>query len=225
MTMNCACKNFASLVAVRVLLGIFESAVAPSLLLVTGMWYKKEEQPVRIGIWYLGTGTGTIVGALSSYGFQHYTGDSFKSWQVMFLVFGLITIAVGITVTIILPDNPMTCKFLTHAEKVYVVERLRSNQTGIENKQFKVSQMVECLKDPHTWMLSFITVSSNVSNGAVSSFQATIIKGFVLPIHQIISIHHSTNNYTVSATHPNNQPSSPSPAASSPSSPSSPQPT
>jgi hypothetical protein len=36
-TVNCACKNFASPVAVRVLLGCFESAVAPALILVTGM--------------------------------------------------------------------------------------------------------------------------------------------------------------------------------------------
>jgi len=38
--MNCACKSFASLVVVRVLLGCFESAVAPALILISGMWYK-----------------------------------------------------------------------------------------------------------------------------------------------------------------------------------------
>lgn len=175
-TMNCACKSFPALVAVRVLLGCFESAVAPALILITGMWYKKTEQPIRMGLWYLGTGTGLIVGALSSYGFQHYVGTAFKSWQIMFLMWGLITITVGILVVIFLPDNPMTSR-LTHGEKVFAIERLRSNKTGIENKTFKVSQMVECLKDPHTWMVSFLTVSSNVTNGAVSSFQATIIKG------------------------------------------------
>jgi MFS family permease len=174
--MNCACKNFASLVAVRVLLGCFEAAVAPALLLITGMWYKKSEQPTRIGFWYLGTGTGTVIGALSSYGFQHYSGATFKSWQIMFLVFGLITIAVGICVFLFFPDNPMTSR-LSNEEKLVAIERLRGNKTGIENKTFKTSQMIECLKDPHTWMLSLITCSSNVTNGAVSSFQATIIKG------------------------------------------------
>jgi len=44
-TTNSACKNFGSLIAVRVLLGCFESAVAPALILITGMWYKKSEQP------------------------------------------------------------------------------------------------------------------------------------------------------------------------------------
>lgn len=175
-TMNCACKNFASLVALRVLLGCFESAVAPSLMLITGMWYKKNEQPFRIGIWYLGTGTGTIVGALLSYGFQHYNGTAFKSWQIMFLVCGVITIAAGICVILFLPDNPMKSR-LSHDEKIFAIERLRSNKTGIENKKFKLSQALECIKSPYTWLISLHTASSSVSNGAVSSYQATIIKG------------------------------------------------
>ncbi|RDW80905.1 MFS transporter-18 [Coleophoma crateriformis] len=175
-TMNCACKNFASLVALRVLLGCFEAAVAPALMLITAMWYKKNEQPLRIGIWYLGTGCGTIVGALLSYGFQHYTGTAFKSWQIMFLVCGLITIAIGICVVIFLPDNPMKSR-LSHAEKILAIERLRENRTGIENKTFKPAQALECLTSPYAWLIALHTASSNVSNGAVSSYQATIIKG------------------------------------------------
>jgi MFS family permease len=91
-----ACKNYGALVTTRVLLGVFESAVAPSLILITTMWYKKKEQPPRVGIWYLGTGTGTIVGSLISFGFQHVDSPTFASWQIMFLVIGLITVVVGI---------------------------------------------------------------------------------------------------------------------------------
>jgi sugar phosphate permease len=46
-----AAKNWGGLVATRVLLGCFESAVAPSLILITGMWYKRHEQPPRVGFW------------------------------------------------------------------------------------------------------------------------------------------------------------------------------
>ncbi|KAF2029663.1 allantoin permease [Setomelanomma holmii] len=175
--LTCVCKNYGALVATRILLGCFESAVAPSLILITGMWYKKQEQPLRTGLWYLGTGTGTMIGSLISFGFQHYTSKTFTSWQIMFLVVGLITISVGTLVVFLLPDNPMSSR-LTPAEKVWAVERLRENQTGIENKHFKWHQVLECLKDPQTWMLSLITISSNVPNGAVSSYQATLIKGF-----------------------------------------------
>ncbi|KAK8198629.1 hypothetical protein M8818_006496 [Zalaria obscura] len=172
-----ACKNYGALVTTRVLLGCFESAVAPSLILITAMWYKKHEQPPRVGIWYLGTGTGTIFGSLISFGFQHYDSKTFYSWQIMFLVVGLVTCCVGIAVFLVLPDNPMKSR-LSHAEKIGALERIRENQTGVENKHFKLSQVVECFKDPQTWLLSLITISSNVPNGAVSSFQATIIKSF-----------------------------------------------
>jgi predicted MFS family arabinose efflux permease len=114
---------------------------------------------------------------LISFGFQHYHGTAFTSWQIMFLVIGLLTVAVGITVIFLLPDNPMSSR-LSHDEKIWAVERLRGNQTGIENKHFKLSQAIECFKDPQTWLLALITIASNVPNGAVSSYQATIIKQF-----------------------------------------------
>lgn len=77
-----ACKNFGGLIVVRLLLGCFEAASAPCLILITGMWYKRAEQPLRVSIWYLGVGIGTIIGALSSFGFQFYTATNFYSWQV-----------------------------------------------------------------------------------------------------------------------------------------------
>ncbi|KAK4978324.1 hypothetical protein LTR66_010650, partial [Elasticomyces elasticus] len=96
---------------------------------------------------------------------------------IMFLIVGLVTVVFGILVVFFLPDNPMSSR-LSHQEKVWAIERLRENQTGIENKHFKPKQVAECFADPQTWLLSLIVISSNVPNGAVSSYQATIIKGF-----------------------------------------------
>jgi MFS family permease len=178
-----ACSNYAGLIVTRLLLGAFEAAVAPSLMLITTMWYRRKgEQPVRTAIWYLGTGTGIMIGALISFGFQHWAEASpsspFRSWQVMFLVIGLLTIAVGILVILFLPDNPMSARRLSRPEKHLAISRLRSNQMGIENKTFKPAQALECLRDPQTWLISIITITSNVPNGAVSSYQATLIRGF-----------------------------------------------
>lgn len=176
-TLNSAAKNWAALATLRALLGCFEAAVAPALILVTSMWYKRSEQPARVGFWYVGTGTGTIIGALTSFGFQHYESDIFTPWQIMFLLFGLVTIAVGVLTVIFLPDSPMSSR-LTREEKIWAIERLRENQTGIENKHFKLYQVRDCFTDPQTWLIALITITSNIPNGAVSSYQATIIKGF-----------------------------------------------
>ena len=98
----------------------------------------------------MGVGIATIIGSLMSFGFQHYAGTLFSAWQIMFLVIGLVTISMGAVVILFLPDNPMSARALSHAEKVAAVERLRENQTGVENKHFKPYQVAQCLTDPQT---------------------------------------------------------------------------
>lgn len=188
-TLNCSAKNFGGLMTLRVLLGCFESAIAPALILITSMWYKRNEQPRRMGIWYLGTGTASIMGALVAYGLLFYTNDRFKPWQIMFLIFGLITIAVGICIVLFLPDNPMTSR-LTHAEKVLAIERLRENRTGIENKHFKWSQFVEVFRDPQTYLIAVVVTAMDVPNAAVSSFTSLIIKniGFTTKETELLNV-------------------------------------
>lgn len=48
---HAACKNFTGLVIVRSLLGIFESACQPAFVLLSSMWYRREEQAARVTYW------------------------------------------------------------------------------------------------------------------------------------------------------------------------------
>jgi MFS family permease len=82
---HAGCKTYASLMVVRVLLGIFEASVAPSLILITGMWWTKPEQSRRTGLWYLQIGIAQIVGAGISFGFQHVNSTKIANWQILFL--------------------------------------------------------------------------------------------------------------------------------------------
>ncbi|KAL5688964.1 hypothetical protein EMGR_000303 [Emarellia grisea] len=188
-TLNCAPQNYAGLIVLRVLLGCFESAVAPAYVANPGNLnvrvhsdrYQTDSDyfkvPKRIGFWYLGTGTATIIGALVAHGLLFYTGGCFRSWQIMFLIFELITIAVGICFMIFLPDNPMASR-LAHEEKLFAIESLRENRTGIENKHFKMYQFVEVFKDPPTYFIAVIVAAMNISNAAISSFSVLIIRSF-----------------------------------------------
>jgi len=82
---HAAAKSYTALMIVRVLLGVFEASVAPSLILITGMWYTKPEQSRRTGLWYMQIGVAQIVGAGISYGFQHVHSAKFANWQILFL--------------------------------------------------------------------------------------------------------------------------------------------
>jgi MFS family permease len=46
-----ACTNLAGLVTVRTLLGLFESVCQPSFVVLSAMWYKREEQASRVTYW------------------------------------------------------------------------------------------------------------------------------------------------------------------------------
>ncbi|KAG0654777.1 thiamine pathway transporter thi73 [Maudiozyma exigua] len=174
-----ACKSYASLMIVRTLLGMFESSSAVGCIAISGMYYTKSEQSARIGFWATQAGTGYIIGGLISFGFQHYHGKDFTSWQIMFLVVGLFTVAFGILTFFYLPDNVTNAWFLNKEEKLEVLEHIRSNQTGLETKKLKKEQVKELfLKDPLTWPMLFITAASQICTGAIGTFSVTITATF-----------------------------------------------
>lgn len=174
-----ACKTYASLMVVRTLLGFFESSSAVGIILISGMYYTKNEQINRIGYWSIQSGVGTIVGALLSFGFQHVRTTTFLSWQILFLFVGILTSFFGIFVWFYLPSNVTKAWFLNDDEKVQVIEHIRQNQTGMENRKFKKEQIYELLfEDLLTWPMIILTMTSQIVTGAIGTFSVTIIGTF-----------------------------------------------
>lgn len=54
------CFSFPALVAVRTLLGIFEAVCQPAFLIMTGLWYKREEQAQIVTYWYMMSERNTV---------------------------------------------------------------------------------------------------------------------------------------------------------------------
>ncbi|CUS24496.1 LAQU0S17e00210g1_1 [Lachancea quebecensis] len=174
-----ACKSYASLMIVRTLLGLFESSSAVGCIAISGMYYTKSEQSARIGFWATQAGTGYIVGGLISFGFLHYHGTEFTSWQIMFLVVGLVTVLFGIITFLYLPDNVTNAWFLDEKEKIEVLQHIRANQTGLENKKFKKHQLKELFfHDKLTYPMLLLTACSQISTGAIGTFSVTITQTF-----------------------------------------------
>ncbi|SCV03590.1 LAMI_0H09384g1_1 [Lachancea mirantina] len=180
-----ACKTYASLMIVRTLLGFFEASSAVGCIAISGMYYTKAEQSARIGYWATQAGTGYIVGGLISFGFLHYHGKTFTSWQIMFLIVGLVTVIFGITTVLYLPDNVTNAWFLTESEKLEVIRHIRSNQTGLENKKLKKEQLKELfLHDKLTYPMLLLTACSQISTGSIGNFSVTITQTFGFDAYQ-----------------------------------------
>lgn len=175
---HAACSSYASLMVIRSLLGIFEASLSPGLIIISSMYWNREENMKRTGLWVSCAGISTIVGGLLSFAFQHVHA-SLESWQIFFLVLGCITVLFGGVMYIILPNNPTSASFLSEEEKLLVLEHIRANQTGTETKVFKKKQLMELLfHDKHTWPLFFLTIVSMISTGALGTWSTTIYKTF-----------------------------------------------
>lgn len=175
---SAAAKNFGALMAVRFLLGMFESCVQPAFIIMTGMWYTKREQVLLTSFWYCMQGVVGMVGGLLAYGTSHYNGALMKSWQLLFMVLGLATCTWAVFVGWWLPDSPMKAKCFNEDQKRLMVERVRANETGIQNKTWKKYQMVEALCDPLVWIFVLLQVLSTLIIGGLGVFSNLIIKSF-----------------------------------------------
>lgn len=54
----------------------------PLFTIITGQWYRRLEQPVRIAIWYSMNGTATIAASAISYGMGTIKSDVLSPWQM-----------------------------------------------------------------------------------------------------------------------------------------------
>ncbi|KUL82429.1 hypothetical protein ZTR_11203 [Talaromyces verruculosus] len=170
-------KNYGSLFAIRLLLGIFEASITPAFVIMTGMWYTRAEQAARLGLWYSGVGLATIIGSPIAWALDSPSAStgSLSSWQLLYVVFGAITVALAICFYFIVPDSQLSAKFLTPAERVVAVNRIRVNQQGIGNRKFKAYQAIEVLKDPRTYLYFAFQFIANIGYGAVSTFGSLML--------------------------------------------------
>ncbi|KAL6802701.1 MFS general substrate transporter [Trichoderma sp. SZMC 28013] len=187
---SAATTNFGGLMALRFLLGFFESCVQPAMMLLTSMWYTREEQSVLNSLWYCMTGLQLMVGGLLAFGVSHFTNGPIKNWQLLFLVLGLAAVVWSFFIAILLPDSPMKAKCYSEEDKRLMVERVRHNETGIQNKKYKKYQIIEALTDPLVWCCVLLITVANLVIGGLGVFSNLIIEqfGFTLLQTQLLNI-------------------------------------
>lgn len=67
-------------------------------------------------------------------------------------VFGLITVATAPILYWRLDNSIIEARFLSPEDRRKGVERLRANNTGVVNTEFKWRQVVELFLEPKTWL-------------------------------------------------------------------------
>lgn len=80
-----------------------------------------------------------------------------------------------VLVLFFLPDSPTRARWASEREKALFVERVRSNNQGIKQKQFKREQVVEAARDPLTYLLFGLAFFQTLVVGGINVFNSLLI--------------------------------------------------
>lgn len=120
-------NNVSSLIAIRFMLGVVESAVMPAMLILLSQWFTKKERSRANTFLILGNPVTVLwMSVLSG-----YLIDS-MGWRWMFILQGAPGIVWAFVWWKMVDEKPKDANWLTNIEKVEIEEQLSEEQLGIK---------------------------------------------------------------------------------------------
>ncbi|EMC98131.1 hypothetical protein BAUCODRAFT_574206 [Baudoinia panamericana UAMH 10762] len=125
MTLMGLVHNVQGLYAARFFLGIAESGFFPAATYLLTIWYLRYEVQSRMAVFYASASLSGAFSGLLAYAIEKMQGiDGLGGWQWIFIIEGLVPVALSLVIWKLLPDSPETASFLTKEEKEFIINRL-----------------------------------------------------------------------------------------------------
>ncbi|KAL4881741.1 major facilitator superfamily domain-containing protein [Aspergillus karnatakaensis] len=162
-----ASQTFAGLVVARFFLGFVEAPFFPGAVMLMSSWYTRQELSYRIAWFYAGSSLANAFGGLIGAGVlgNLHMSHGISGWRWLFIIEGVITVAISALVPIFLPNYPATTNWLEDEEKAYAQWRL-INDAG-EADDTGESSIKEALymvfTDPRIYLFIFLQHCSLLS--------------------------------------------------------------
>ncbi|EKG21789.1 Major facilitator superfamily [Macrophomina phaseolina MS6] len=128
--LQCAAKNFAGMLVLRLLLGAFEAGFFAGAVFYLTLFYTRGELGFRIAIFFGSALLAAAFSGLISFGVFQIQHVSIHGWMWLFLIEGAMTVIIAITAFFWLPATPSTAWFLTPSEKAAALARSRRDASG-----------------------------------------------------------------------------------------------
>ncbi|KAA1468266.1 MFS general substrate transporter [Dentipellis sp. KUC8613] len=192
MTLHGVAHNYGGLIGLRFVLGLAEAGLYPGIVFYITCWYKRSELGTRVAAFF---SSATVAGAFSGLlaaAIHNMDGVGGKpGWAWIFILEGLATVVVAIASFWIIQDFPDTAKFLTDAERVFVVRRLQEDmQFSAGGEKFRLKVVWQCLSDWKTWVAMGIYMGFDGPLFAFSLFTPTILNqlGYQATASNLLSV-------------------------------------
>ncbi|KAF3407158.1 hypothetical protein DPV78_000177 [Talaromyces pinophilus] len=185
-------KNKAGLIACRFFLGIFEAGFVPGCAYLMSMYYRRHDFQKRFSLFWVAGLVAGAFGGLLAYALYHMSGLSgYSGWRWIFIIEGLLSIAVSLPAKFLIADWPEDAKFLTTEEKK-ILQQIQSADVGggAQMNRLNKAAWKRVLTDWKLLVGSMIYIGITVSGYATALFIPSIVvslgySGIEAQIHSI----------------------------------------
>ncbi|BCS10513.1 hypothetical protein ALUC_31330A [Aspergillus luchuensis] len=150
--------------------------VSPAFIIITSIWYKRKEHPIRVATWVSMNGTANIIGALMMYGIGK-GNMSLAPWRSLFLICGGLTSATGLLFIFLMPRDTTTAWFLSPQEREVATQRMAIDRATRDHAVFSKAQLKEALLSPMTWIYCLMGICITLTT-PIMKYSSTVIHGF-----------------------------------------------
>ncbi|KAL4907106.1 hypothetical protein BDW74DRAFT_189669 [Aspergillus multicolor] len=170
MTCTGLVKNYGALMAVRVLLGIFEAGFFPGAIYLCSYWYMPKDLALRISYFYCASALSGAFSGLLAAAIAEMDGiGGYEGWRWIFILEGLATVILGVACFFFLIDTPaLSTRWLEPDEIQYLELSMFIKQGGRaeDDRKFKWRDLMMVLTNWRVYMQAwFLFAQSALSYG------------------------------------------------------------
>lgn len=155
-------QNYTGLLLTRFFLGLTEAPYYPGAVYILSCFYNRKELATRIAILYTGNILSTAFAGLIAAGIFHGLDQvaGIAGWRWLFILQGAVTFVIAILGYFILPDTPLTTKWLTPEERQLAHSRIEMDTTQNQGDSGVWTGLRQAVSDPMVWIfaVSFVGV-------------------------------------------------------------------
>ncbi|KAF4814542.1 putative transporter [Colletotrichum tropicale] len=190
-------QNFEGLIAVRVLLGVFESGFFPGAVYTISRWYLPHETQKRIAIFYSSSALAGAFSGLLAFVIVRMDGlAGIAGWRWIFIIEGIASVVAGVATFFLLIDTPaLSTRWLDADERKYLELRQYAVQgNSIRVREAEKTRKWEILRsvllDWQLYLQALVYWSNTVPNFGMKFTMPQIIKnmGYTSSNAQLLTI-------------------------------------
>ncbi|RFU26381.1 hypothetical protein B7463_g9957, partial [Scytalidium lignicola] len=174
--LQCATKNFAGILVIRLLLGACEAGFFAGVVFYMTLFYTRGELAFRIAIFFGSALLAAAFSGLISYGVFQIHHTVVKGWMWLFIIEGGMTVIIGVIAYFWLPGTPENAWFLTEEEKTAAKARSLRDGSKKVGSEFSIRQAFVTWNNRRFVVWCIVAFTYPVAFATTSNFLPQIVQ-------------------------------------------------